>query len=190
MRDARLSSRILAQPLSLSHPPDSDERMAQLVRECGPLVAAGKASRSQAVAAKGVCGAQQGSTSTAAAAFSSSLHADSVALSALASHMASPATVAAIDALVAGCCRSRTSLSASTGHSVFTSGLGKSGAPASRLAASLRSIGVRASFIHGSEWVHGDLGGCRSGDIAVLFSHSGRTPELVDAASKLRQVCS
>jgi arabinose-5-phosphate isomerase len=56
---------------------------------------------------------------------------------------------------------------------------------AGRLALSLRSIGIRASFVHGSEWVHGDLGVAGAGDVAVLLSHSGRTPELVDTASHL-----
>ena len=69
---------------------------------------------------------------------------------------------------------------------VYCSGIGKSGAVASRLAMSLRSIGVRTQYIHGSEWVHGDLGGTRSGDVAILFSHSGKTPELVDVAARLR----
>jgi len=62
---------------------------------------------------------------------------------------------------------------------------GKSGAVAARLAISLRSIGVRASFVHGSEWVHGDLGGVGAGDVALLLSHSGRTVELVDVARRL-----
>jgi len=37
---------------------------------------------------------------------------------------------------------------------------GKSGVVAQRLAASLSSVGVAASFVHGAEWGHGDLGGC------------------------------
>ena len=40
------------------------------------------------------------------------------------------------------------------------SNAGKSGVVAQRLAASLSSVGVAASFVHGAEWGHGDLGGC------------------------------
>jgi D-arabinose 5-phosphate isomerase GutQ len=38
----------------------------------------------------------------------------------------------------------------------------------------------------GAEWVHGDLGTAREGDVAVVLSHSGATPELVGAAAHLR----
>jgi arabinose-5-phosphate isomerase len=56
---------------------------------------------------------------------------------------------------------------------------------AGRLAISLRSIGIRASFVHGSEWHHGDLGVAGAGDVVVLLSHSGRTAELVDVGARL-----
>lgn len=52
---------------------------------------------------------------------------------------------------------------------------------AQRLAVSLRSIGVRASFVHTAEWAHGDLGGIAVGDTVIALSHSGRTPELMHA---------
>ena len=35
---------------------------------------------------------------------------------------------------------------------------GKSGAVGKRLAASLSSVGVAATFVHAAEWGHGDLG--------------------------------
>jgi len=69
---------------------------------------------------------------------------------------------------------------------VHCTGLGKSGAVAARVAMSLRSVGVRSAFVHGAEWAHGDLGGASSGDIALVFSHSGKTAELVDVAVRLR----
>ena len=68
---------------------------------------------------------------------------------------------------------------------VYTSGMGKAGAVAARLALSLRSLGVRSSFVHGSEWVHGDLGAAGKGDAVVFFSHSGRTAELLDASARV-----
>lgn len=41
----------------------------------------------------------------------------------------------------------------------FVCCLGKSGAVGKRLAASLSSVGVAATFVHAAEWGHGDLGG-------------------------------
>ena len=61
---------------------------------------------------------------------------------------------------------------------VLTSGIGKSGYVARRMAASLASVGVPAHFVHGTEWVHGDLGAACAGDLVLSFSHSGNTEEL------------
>lgn len=71
--------------------------------------------------------------------------------------------------------------STSSGGHVYATGIGKSGVVAQRLAVSLRSIGVRASFVHAAEWAHGDLGGIAVGDTVIALSHSGRTPELMHA---------
>lgn len=70
---------------------------------------------------------------------------------------------------------------------LLTSGIGKSGIVASRMAASLSSTGTPAHYVHGAEWTHGDLGKGRRGDVCVFFSHSGNTRECVFAASHLRQ---
>lgn len=64
---------------------------------------------------------------------------------------------------------------------VFITGIGKSGAVADRCAMSLRSVGVPASFIPGSDWMHGCIGGIGEGDVLVAFSNSGNTTEIVDA---------
>ena len=61
---------------------------------------------------------------------------------------------------------------------VLVTGIGKSGYVARRMAASLASVGVPSHFVHGTEWVHGDLGVACTGDIVVGFSHSGNTEEL------------
>ena len=72
------------------------------------------------------------------------------------------------------------------GHGrVLVSGVGKSGAVAQRLAASLTSTGTPAHFVHAAEWAHGDLGSARPGDVALFFSHSGGTAECVGAARAL-----
>ena len=61
---------------------------------------------------------------------------------------------------------------------VVTSGIGKSGLVAQRLAATLTSIGTPAVFVHPVEALHGDLGLVGKGDVAVLVSKSGATREL------------
>lgn len=76
--------------------------------------------------------------------------------------------------------------SSASGGAVVCTGMGKSGVVAQRLAASLKSVGVRAHFVHGSEWGHGDVGGVGPGDVVVGVSHSGNTPELVGLARELQ----
>ncbi|EGZ25473.1 hypothetical protein PHYSODRAFT_257852 [Phytophthora sojae] len=62
---------------------------------------------------------------------------------------------------------------------VFVTGIGKSGAVARRLASTLSSISISSQWIHGGEWVHGELGGLKRGDVVIMVSHSGRTAELL-----------
>ncbi|KAE8901349.1 hypothetical protein PF005_g7492 [Phytophthora fragariae] len=62
---------------------------------------------------------------------------------------------------------------------VFVTGMGKSGAVARRLASTLSSISISSQWVHGGEWVHGELGGLKRGDVVVMVSHSGRTAELL-----------
>lgn len=98
---------------------------------------------------------------------------------------------------------------------VYTTGIGKSGLVAARLAASLRSISIRASHVPGNEWVggwsradgshskvwlpltvslhlrihpqvHGDLGTLARDDVLICLSHSGRTTEMVDLLRRVR----
>lgn len=63
---------------------------------------------------------------------------------------------------------------------VFVSGVGKSGMVAKRMASSLCSIGISASYVHGTEWVHGELGVLRPGDCIICFANSGETREMVE----------
>lgn len=55
----------------------------------------------------------------------------------------------------------------------LTTGLGKSGLVAARLASSLSAIGLGAAYVHGAEWAHGELGGVGDGDVVLAVSHSG-----------------
>lgn len=69
---------------------------------------------------------------------------------------------------------------------VITSGIGKSGIIARKLAATLNSISVPAVFLHPVEAAHGDSGLLKQGDVVVLFSKSGETPEVVRLAAQAR----
>jgi arabinose-5-phosphate isomerase len=66
-----------------------------------------------------------------------------------------------------------------SGNKLVLMGVGKSHYVAHKLAASFMSTGVTAIFVHPSEALHGDLGSIRPGDIAILFSKSGSTPEIL-----------
>ncbi|CAI5708416.1 unnamed protein product [Hyaloperonospora brassicae] len=70
---------------------------------------------------------------------------------------------------------------------VFVTGLGKSGAVAQRLASTLSSISISSQWIHGGEWVHGELGGLKHGDMVIIVSHSGRTTELLPLPDMFRK---
>ena len=69
---------------------------------------------------------------------------------------------------------------------VYITGIGKSSAVAMRLSVSLRSVNISSSFVHGSEFVHGDLGTLKPGDVVIMISNSGKTTELIDLASRCK----
>ncbi|MFV0332811.1 MAG: SIS domain-containing protein [Tropicimonas sp.] len=70
---------------------------------------------------------------------------------------------------------------------VIVSGMGKSGHIARKLAATLASTGTPAHFVHPAEASHGDLGMMAAGDVALLISNSGETPELADMIAYTRR---
>ncbi len=61
---------------------------------------------------------------------------------------------------------------------VVTTGMGKSGAVARKIAGTLASTGSPALFLHPAEGVHGDLGMVSTGDVLLALSNSGDTEEL------------
>jgi len=63
---------------------------------------------------------------------------------------------------------------------VIVSGMGKSGHIARKIAATFASTGTPAHFVHPAEASHGDLGMVTQGDVVLLLSNSGETPELAD----------
>ncbi|MCU0902337.1 MAG: KpsF/GutQ family sugar-phosphate isomerase [Tabrizicola sp.] len=63
---------------------------------------------------------------------------------------------------------------------VIVSGMGKSGHVARKIAATFASTGTPAHFVHPAEASHGDLGMVAEGDVLLILSNSGETPELAD----------
>ncbi|MDP2520532.1 KpsF/GutQ family sugar-phosphate isomerase [Shimia thalassica] len=70
---------------------------------------------------------------------------------------------------------------------VIISGMGKSGHIARKIAATLASTGTPAHFVHPAEASHGDLGMMAQGDVALVLSNSGETPELADVIAYTRR---
>ncbi len=66
---------------------------------------------------------------------------------------------------------------------VIVSGMGKSGHIARKITATLASTGTPSHFLHPGEASHGDLGMITSGDVVILLSNSGETPELANVIS-------
>ena len=65
-----------------------------------------------------------------------------------------------------------------TKQRVIVSGMGKSGHVARKIAATFASTGTPALFVHPAEAAHGDLGMITRGDLLLMLSNSGSTPEL------------
>ena len=70
---------------------------------------------------------------------------------------------------------------------VVTTGMGKSGHIARKIAATLASTGTPAFYVHPSEASHGDLGMVAPGDLVLALSNSGETPELGDIVTYTRR---
>lgn len=70
---------------------------------------------------------------------------------------------------------------------VIVSGMGKSGHIARKIAATLASTGTPSHFVHPAEASHGDLGMMAQGDVALVLSNSGETPELADVIAYTRR---
>lgn len=75
---------------------------------------------------------------------------------------------------------------AASGRAIV-SGMGKSGHIARKIAATLASTGTPAHFVHPAEASHGDLGMMAQGDVALVLSNSGETPELADLIAYTRR---
>ena len=70
---------------------------------------------------------------------------------------------------------------------VIVSGMGKSGHVGRKIAATLASTRTPAQFVHPAEASHGDLGMVTQGDVALVLSNSGETPEIADIVAHTRR---
>src|SRR5580704_8401559 len=62
---------------------------------------------------------------------------------------------------------------------VLTTGVGKSGIAARKIAATLTSTGCPTVYLNPSEAMHGDLGIVADGDAVIALSNSGESEELL-----------
>jgi arabinose-5-phosphate isomerase len=64
-----------------------------------------------------------------------------------------------------------------SGRIVLT-GIGKSAIIAQKITATMNSTGTPALFMHAADAIHGDLGMMQPGDVALILSKSGESPEI------------
>jgi arabinose-5-phosphate isomerase len=76
---------------------------------------------------------------------------------------------------------------AQRGAKLIFSGVGKSAHIAQKLVGTFNSIGARACFLDATQALHGDLGLCARGDVALLFSNSGQSEEVLRLVPLLRR---
>lgn len=78
--------------------------------------------------------------------------------------------------------------SSASQNRIVVTGIGKSGIIARKIAATLRSTGTPAHFLHPAEALHGDLGMISHGDTVVVLSSSGETEELLRLVPTLKRL--
>ena len=61
---------------------------------------------------------------------------------------------------------------------VVVTGIGKSALIAQKIVATFNSTGTPAIFLHAADAIHGDIGMVQKGDVVLLLSKSGDTPEI------------
>ena len=71
---------------------------------------------------------------------------------------------------------------------VVTTGIGKSGLIAKKIASTFSSTGTPSFFLHPAEALHGDLGMVENIDILLAISNSGEALEVVRIASSLKRI--
>ena len=61
---------------------------------------------------------------------------------------------------------------------LVVSGIGKSAIIAQKIVATFNSTGTPALFMHAADAIHGDLGMIQKGDVIIIISKSGESPEI------------
>ena len=74
------------------------------------------------------------------------------------------------------------------GRKLIFSGVGKSAHIAQKLAATFNSTGVTSCFLDATQALHGDLGLCAEGDLALILSNSGQTEEVLRLLPLLKRM--
>lgn len=73
------------------------------------------------------------------------------------------------------------------GGKLIFSGVGKSAHIAQKIAATFNSTGVASCFLDPTQALHGDLGLCSEGDLALLLSNSGQSDEVLRLMPMLKR---
>jgi arabinose-5-phosphate isomerase len=76
---------------------------------------------------------------------------------------------------------------AAHGGKLIFSGVGKSAHIAQKLVGTFNSTGVSSCFLDATQALHGDLGLCEEGDLAILLSNSGQTEEILRLVPVLKR---
>ncbi|MBI3301046.1 MAG: SIS domain-containing protein [Deltaproteobacteria bacterium] len=71
---------------------------------------------------------------------------------------------------------------------VITTGMGKVGTIAVKVATTLSSTGTPACFLHPGEAAHGDLGLVSKHDVMITFSNSGKTREVLETIARAKKL--
>lgn len=71
---------------------------------------------------------------------------------------------------------------------VFTTGMGKAGYVAKKVASTLSTTGTPAVFLHPGDASHGDVGVVTKGDVLFAFSNSGKTREVLETVHFCRHL--
>lgn len=74
------------------------------------------------------------------------------------------------------------------GGKLIFSGVGKSAHIGQKLAGTFNSTGVTSCFLDATQALHGDLGLCSKGDLAILLSNSGQSEEVLKLIPVLKRM--
>lgn len=74
------------------------------------------------------------------------------------------------------------------GRKIIFTGVGKNVPICQKLTGTFNSTGAPAAFLDPNQALHGDLGLCARGDIAILISNSGETEDLIRILPHLRRL--